>query len=138
MKRIDTLDQLKQERVRLKLQLAELEDQIQDDVRAIKEELKPAHLVATAFGNLLTYKDHGILNEGLNIGIDLLLRRIIFKNSGLIAKFVVPFFAKNFTSNWVADHKADILEWIVKKLQKFKKRDNHQEVYDRTTADTNI
>jgi len=140
MKRIDNLAELRKERARLKLQVMNLEQEIKNDVEKIKHDLKPANIALKAVNNLFHRSDTGLGTAGLNIGIDMLLRNVFLRNAGWIYKMIVPYFVKNVTSNYVADHNINIIDVAKTLFNKWRNRNkgsNHSPLYDKATADIN-
>lgn len=137
MKKIESLAELKKERVRLKLQQQALEEYIQKDIQDLKTSLEPANLIMNQVKKAFVHKEDGVMTSTVDAGIDLILRKFLLRNSGLVAKLVIPFFVKNLTSNYVSNHKSDITSWIGNKIAGFFSGNGKASHYDRSTADIN-
>ncbi len=135
MKRIDTLEQLKVEKKRLRIHAETLEDNIQKDWENIKESMKPLNLVINGFDKSVTSDKHNLFGETMNIGIDTILRKIILRNQGLLIKLIVPYLVKNFTGNYLKDHRKDVVNWFRNKISSVFSKNGKDPYYDKSTAD---
>ena len=63
-----------------------------------------------------------LLNLGSEIAINTVVRRFILSKAGWIAKAVVPFFLKNYSSHFLADQKD---KWIEKLKDWISSRNGH-------------
>lgn len=114
MRTINSLAELRQERQRLYMHKAFLETEIKSDFHAIKEKFKPL--------NLLASKDNSVLSNSVGSVADLLIKNVVLKNSGFLARLVLPYLAKNITSNVVEGNKPQIASWIDGLISKFTHR----------------
>lgn len=112
-RKIRSYEDLEEEERLLEELLKTQKELIRLDIEVLKDQLKPAK-VALQFFNKITTKDKSnfLLNEGANKMIDLVLNRFILARSGWITKFLVPIFLKNYSSHFIADNKANIVEKI--------------------------
>jgi len=117
-KQITSYKELLQEKARLKALMAEQELQIKDDWRLLKEELKPAALVATTIRNLFTRKHGtGVGQLGVNLLADGLIKKVLLANTGWLTRWLIPFFIKNFAS-----HMTDEPKSLLRKIKAFFKK----------------
>ena len=137
MRRIDSLQQLKEEKRKLRLRAETLEGNIKNDWSNMKQSLAPANLVFKAFNNSITGVKPNLLNETMNVGIDIILRRLILRNRGLLVKLIVPYLVKNFTGNYIKTHRTDIFSWLRTKLGGLFSKNGQDKLYDQSTADVN-
>ena len=137
MKRIDNLEQLKAEKKRLKLRAQTLEGNIRNDWETVKYKLAPVNLVINSFSKSLSRDKQNFVGETLNIGIDLLLRKVLLRNRGILVKWIVPYLVKNLTGNYIKDHRVDVMSWLRNKLGSVFKKNGHDKYYDQSTADIN-
>lgn len=114
---IKTYDDLLLEEKRLSAEMASYKILLKNDVAGIKAELNPITWARKKFKAIFTRNNNGpLLNIGLNIGIDLLLRRILLVRMGWLMRVVVPFIVKNYVSHLVtAEHR----KATTKKMGKF-------------------
>ena len=106
MTKIDIYRDLLTERQRLKLLLEERKIIIKEDAACIRETLKPATKVLTMMGKLTSRdRTNPLLNFGLDLGIDLVAKKLILGHAGWISKLIVPFVLKNLGSNILTENK---------------------------------
>jgi hypothetical protein len=121
MNPIKNLKDLKAERIRLQIQLAEQEARLKMDVQMLKEQLQPLNVAKETVGNLLINKDRGLINTSLRKTIDVVLRKGLLRNFPWVLRFAIVFLVKNYLSNKLSEKKPDILEtiqnWIAEKME---------------------
>src|SRR5688572_18191503 len=101
-KMIATYKDLVQEERRLKQHLTLQKAALQDHYHALSEKFAPVETIAGIVKNVTTPSTRNpIVNTGLNLAIDLLLRGFYSSKAGWISKLVVPFVLKNVSSNLV-------------------------------------
>ncbi|MBC7722637.1 MAG: hypothetical protein H7068_11475 [Pedobacter sp.] len=106
MIKINTYQDLLTEKQRLKLLLEERKITLKEDVAIIRETLKPATEALTIIGKLTSRdKTNPLINFGLDLGIDLIVKKLILGRAGWISKLIVPFILKNLGSNVLAENK---------------------------------
>ena len=116
-KRIKTYEDLEQEKMRLMEVLRGQEELIKVDVAGVKEGLKPFGKAADMVKKMATRDNTApVINFGLEMGIDLLVRKLILARAGWFAKIVVPFLVKNYSSHIIGEEKREAL---MKKLKNF-------------------
>ncbi|WP_207512082.1 hypothetical protein [Longitalea luteola] len=99
---INSYKELLRERARLNALLAEQELLIKEDWRLIKEDLKPAALVATTARRLFTRRGGMTVAQlGINIFADGIVKKVLLGKSGWITRWLIPFFIKNYASHLV-------------------------------------
>lgn len=116
-KRIRTYEDLEEEKLRLLSLLKTQESTIRTDIAGLKENLKPLGTAMDTI-NKMTTRDNRVpvLNLGLEMGIDLLIRKVLLARAGWFTKIIVPFVVKNYTSHILGEEKR---EFIIKKLKSF-------------------
>ncbi|MEP7258127.1 MAG: hypothetical protein ABI687_07065 [Flavitalea sp.] len=109
-KMIKTYDDLLAEKERLKRQLDLDKKMIVVQWEGLKSELAPLKS-AYGFVQKLTKSDKSnpLLNAGLGIASDLLLRRFIFARAGWLIKLAAPLLAKNYSSHFLAEQGSSFL-----------------------------
>ena len=114
-KQITSYKELLQEKARLKVLMAEQELQIKEDWRLLKEELKPATVVASTIRNLFT-RAHGsgVAQFGVNLLADGLIKKVLLANTGWLTRWLIPFFIKNYAS-----HMTDEPKSLLSKIKSF-------------------
>lgn len=120
--KLETLDDVRAERARLKNQLELSRVKMHNNLTAIKTEFNPARQAVGALSDLLTTPKKGLLNVGVGIGVDLILRRGLLARAGWLPRLVVPFIARNIATNLILKNRTSLLEnaliWVKKKTEK--------------------
>ena len=90
---------------------------IRKDIADIREELKS---IKTVLGFLNRFTSREKNNPLVNVGVDLIgdviLRNILFARSGFITKHVAPYLLKNFSSNFISKAGINILQRLTEKF----------------------
>ena len=94
MSNIHNIDDLRIEIARLKTISKQQEQLLRSDMLQIKEDLKPANLVANAFSSLTGIKldRKTLLKDGLAVGLSMLLHRFVFKTERKIESKLAAYF----------------------------------------------
>ncbi len=125
-KRIKTYEDLEQEKMRLMTVLKSQEELIKIDVAGVKEGLKPFGKAADMVKKMATRDNTApVMNFGLEMGIDLLVRKLILARAGWFAKIVVPFLVKNYSSHIIGEEKREALMKKVKNFLRKLRPDPH-------------
>lgn len=115
MSKIRTYQDLLQEEQRLKEQLKRQETLVRQDLMAFKENLEPVKKVYDQVHKIFTRDNRvPVFNIGLEMGIDILLRRFILRRAGWFARIFVPYIMKNYASHIIGEEKRKA---IIKKVQ---------------------
>ena len=114
---IRTYDDLLREEKHLEELLQAQKELLIYDFNQLKEELRPATTALTFFSRIVTRdKNNLLVNGGVNEIIDLVVRKLLLSRAGWLTKLSVPFFIKNYSSHFIADHKDQLVEklfsWI--------------------------
>jgi len=121
MRRINTLAELRFEQRALRSKALNLEAEIKQDLHAIKEMFAPLKMITNGAESVLVSKDNGLLGNSAGFVADFLARNVLFKNSGLLTKLIVPYLAKNFAGTVVDNNKSAIVGWVGGLISKFGK-----------------
>jgi hypothetical protein len=112
---ITTYEELLQEKKRLKLLLEERKILVQTEFEEIKVKLKPVTSIIETVEKMTTKdKSNPLLNMGIDVGVNLILKKLLLRNAGFIVKLLVPLLAKNYLS-----HEVEEPNNIFSKLGKF-------------------
>ncbi|HEY0059569.1 MAG TPA: hypothetical protein VGB56_10550 [Flavisolibacter sp.] len=99
-KRIKTYEDLVEEQQRLVSLLKTQESFIKVDIAGVREGLQPFGRAMTVVNKMATRDNTApVLNFGMEMGIDLLIRRVLLARAGWFTKIVVPFLIKNYSSH---------------------------------------
>jgi hypothetical protein len=101
---IRSYDDLLEEKKRLEQLLIVNKEQISTDWIEMKKEFEPVNNIFSFIGKFTRRdKSNPLLNIGLNVAGDLVLRRVVLARFGWATRTIVPFLVKNFSSNVLAD-----------------------------------
>ena len=106
MSRIKTYEDLEAEERRLQALLYSHKENIKDSFDAVKRGLNPFRQAADTARRLFTRdKSNPMMKFGLDLGVDVLVRRFLLAKAGWFTKIVVPFFIKNYSTHFVTQYK---------------------------------
>jgi hypothetical protein len=115
MSKIRTYNDLLQEEQRLLQVLKGQENLIRQDIVSLKENLEPAKKVYDQVHKIFTRDNRvPIFNVGLEMSIDILLRRFLLARAGWFAKTFIPYIVKNYSSHIIGEEKRKA---IIKKIE---------------------
>lgn len=110
MSRIKKYEDLEAEKLRLMALLKNQEELIRTDMAGVREGLKPFNNAISVVNKMATRDNTGpVLNFGLEMGIDLLIRRVLLGKAGWFAKIVVPYVIKNYSSHIIGEEQREAL-----------------------------
>jgi hypothetical protein len=111
-RKIRSYDDLVKEKQRLELLLQAQKEVIYYDIQEIKEELQPVKKVLEFIKKITTKdKTNLLLTLGSDIAINAIVKRFLLQKAGWVARNVVPFFMKNYSSHFLSEQKE---KWIEK------------------------
>ena len=107
--KIKTYKDLVEEKERLQALLLVQKARIRDDFHVLKQEVKPA-ISAIAFLGKFTSRDKSspLLTGFTNMVIDIVLKKLVLARAGWLPKLILPLFAKNASSHYIADNQNKI------------------------------
>src|SRR5690348_15753643 len=106
MNKIRTYQDLLQEEERLQQQLKAQEVLIRQDLAGFRENLEPVRKLFNTAQKIFTRDNRvPVFNIGLELAIDILLRRFILRRAGWFARSIVPYLVKNFSSHVIGEEK---------------------------------
>lgn len=115
MSKIKNYKDLLAEEQRLQQVLKSQETLIRQDLMSLKENLEPIKKVYDQVHKVFTRDNRvPVFNVGLELGIDMLLRRFILARAGWFAKTFVPYIVKNYASHIIGEEKRKA---IIKKIE---------------------
>lgn len=104
MNKIQTYDDLIEEKKRLEQLLIVQKEQISANWIEMKKEFQPVNNIISFFSKLTTRdKTNPLVNMGIDVAGDLVLRKIILAKTGWATRLVIPFLLKNYSSNVFAE-----------------------------------
>jgi hypothetical protein len=115
MSKFRTYNDLLQEEQRLQQVLKSQENLIREDLMSMKENLEPIKKVYDQVHKVFTRDNRvPVFNVGLEMGIDILLRRFLLARAGWFTKTFVPYIVKNYASHIIGEEKRKA---IIKKIE---------------------
>jgi hypothetical protein len=118
-KKINTYEELLEEKERLQELLKAQRELVRHDIAELKLQLKPAADAASFIGKIFTRDNSNpILNLGINSVIDLLVKNVLLSKAGWVGRRIIPFLLKNYSSHIIDDN----IEGIKTKVSSFLKK----------------
>ena len=117
----DLLDQKKE----LETSLDISRELMRIDVAELHQEWKPIHKFLSGFGKLTSKGASPLLSMGLEIAADVLIRNTLLARTGWLAKFVVPFVLKNFSTHVLNKNGTSIFKKLADRLGKHPSNGRH-------------
>ena len=136
-RKIKNIKDLRAEKTRLKLELSVAEEALREDLKWVREELRPVRiaggLLNKAFGN----KQHGLIKDGVKITVDTLVKDLLLAKSGWVTRLVVPWLVKNLSSNYLAEKSPEIFGILRNLIKKARKTTGNHDPghFDKSTVD---
>ena len=119
---LQSVDELRAERSRLKNQLELSKVHMRSEISAIKTELNPARQAVGAITDLFTTPKKGLLSMGVGLGVDVIIKRGLLGRAGWLPRLIVPFVVRTVTSNLIQRNRASLVEkaliWVKKATDK--------------------
>ena len=137
--KIESYEQLRKAKALSKQRVKMLEQEINNDVQEIKHDLNPVNLVGNTLRNMLSSEKHGLVTESLNIGVNAIVKGLLFRNTNIITKTLVAYAAKNLANNMVMKNSDNILDWLQSNLKRIKSKHKHNgQYFDESTANVDL
>ena len=110
-KKISSYKELLEEKARLEELLGVQREAIKSNYVLLKDELRPisrgVYNITAVLGKIgRRPKGNPLLNLGLDIGTELLLKRYLLVKAGWLTRTVVPFIVRNYSAKFFADKDA--------------------------------
>ncbi len=114
-RKINSYEDLEKERERLMQKLRSHEELIKVDMAGVREGLKPFGKAMETVNKMATRDNTApIFNFGMEMGIDLFVRKFLLARAGWLTKIVIPFLVKNYSSHFIGEEKREALMKKVK------------------------
>ncbi len=113
--KIENIEQLKVEKLRLENDILIAKAKLTEDIKMLQAEIQPVRQMVDVSKNLFveSNRNNSLVNIGLDLGVDMLLRNTLLRSSSWLVRLAVPFFAKNLLSNYVAKNKDEMVNQSV-------------------------
>jgi len=139
MTKIESYQQLRAAKALCKQRIKNLEHEIKSDFEELKHDLNPANLVGNTVRNMLTSEKHGLVSESLNIGVNAIVKGLLFRNTNFITKTLIAYAAKNLANNMVMKNSDNILDWLQSNLKRLKSKHKHNgQYFDESTVNVDL
>jgi hypothetical protein len=116
-KQFKSYKELIDEKQQLEVLVKAQRELIRADVIQLKSEIKP---ILDFLGNLKKFttrdKTEILVNIGADLAVNTLIKQVLLARSGWLTRIIIPYFMKNFTSNFFVEQKDKWLsklgEWL--------------------------
>jgi hypothetical protein len=116
-KRIQTYDDLIEEKKRLETLLESKKLEISEDWKGVKQNLTPVTNVFGFIGKFTRrHPSNPLVNFGLDMAGDVFLKRFILRRADWVTRLLLPVFIKNYSSNVLGEAKGNNLFTKVRKI----------------------
>src|SRR5215210_686555 len=106
MSSIKTYEDLEAEEKKLQALLYSHKANIMDSFSAVKEGLNPFKQAMDTAKKLFSRdKSNPMMKFGVDLGVDVLIRKYLLAKSGWFTKVIVPFFIRNYSSYFLNQYK---------------------------------
>jgi hypothetical protein len=137
-KKIQSYNDLVEEKERLETLLNVQRQQIRNNWVEVKHELKPIQNTFDFLGKFTRRdKSNPLLNFGIDVAGDVLLKRILLARADWVTKLFLPVFLKNFSSN-VLGKKGTLFQKIKSWWSKDKHPDPEEQFTERDLSEPEI
>lgn len=134
-KKIQTYDDLQEEKKRLENLLALHKNEINGNWDEVKLSLAPLNNTFSFIGKITKRdKSNPLLNIGIGFAGDLLIKRFLLAKAGFVARLVLPFVVKNYSSHVLNQNNKGILGKIKNIFSKKSQHNGHTDI-DLTTSE---
>lgn len=134
MSSIRNYEDLEAEEKRLQALLYSHKENIKDSFTNVKKGLNPFRNIINTVTKLF-HRDRSnpITKIGVDLGLDVLLRKFVLAKAGWFTRLVVPFFIKNYSTHFVKEYKrSKLLQRIRSIFKPPKQRVNEEDMNDVT------
>jgi hypothetical protein len=130
-KRIETYEDLIEEKKRLEILLESKKLEITEDWKGVKQNLTPVTNIFSFLGKFThRHRSNPLVNFGIDMAGDVVLKKFILRRADWVTRLLLPVFIKNYSSNVLGDTKGNNLFSKIRKI--FKK--DHQYHFDQGQA----
>jgi len=137
--KIETYEQLKEQRLLTRIRIKQLEEQIKNDFMVIRNDLTPWNIASKTMRKMLHSEKHGLVGESLGMTVDVLVSKLFFRKTNFITKALIAMVAKNYVNNMVTKKSEVILDRLHSLIETVKtKRHQHTPHYDESTVDVDL
>ena len=114
MTTIRTYNDLLRRKEEIDLLLQVRKELVITDLRHLQAEARAASSALAFVGKLVTKnKKNFLVNLGIDKALDFVLRKVVLSRAGWLTRLAVTYFAKNFSSHFIDEHKEQFVDKIV-------------------------
>ena len=124
--KIESLEDVRAERVRLKNQIELSRTHLKHEFGLIKRELNPIHQALGVVTDAFTTPRKGLLSLGVGLGVDTVLKNVVLARAGWLPRLVVPFLVRNVATNYISKNKISVVEGMLGWVKKATQRKSHK------------
>jgi hypothetical protein len=118
-KKITTYEDLEEEKLRLLSLMKTQEAVIRTDLAIVRQNLQPLNKAWETMNKFATRDNTApVINFGLEMGVDLFIRRFVLARAGWFTKIIIPFLVKNYSSHIIGEEKRELIINKIKGLFK--------------------
>lgn len=108
---IKNLEDLRAEKLRLKVDIAACKLQLKKDFDILEERLKPANIISEIFKHVIKpYNSGGILGDSLTSGIGSIANKLVLNHAPFPLRIVLNYALKNLTGNYLQEKGPELIE----------------------------
>ena len=111
--KIESLEDVRAERVRLKNQIELSRTHLRHEFGLIKRELSPINQALGVVTDAFTTPRKGLLSLGVGLGVDTVLKKVVLARAGWLPRLVVPFLVRNVATNYISKNKTSVVEGML-------------------------
>jgi hypothetical protein len=112
MIKISSLKELNEEKQRITQRINDLETLIEADMDVIRKDLSVWRVAGNTVKSFLITEENGMMGESVGIAVDTVIKKLLFRRSNWIVKFMLSFLIKNFARNYLSKNAENIFEKI--------------------------
>ncbi len=114
---IKSYDDLLQEQERLRKQLQVQKTELNGRIREVKEKLAPVGTIISAIGGISAFgAKHPVIKSGIGLAVDMLVKKRLFKKSGLVTGILGSFLLRNVATKVAAGAAGVLISTLIKKF----------------------
>jgi hypothetical protein len=114
-KKIETLKDLQEEKKLVRKRLADIEQDILDDVESFRGDVESWRNAGNAVKSLFVANKESMLGASAGVAVETILKKLLLRKTNFVTKFIISFLLKNVARNLVAK-KSDVIVDKVKKM----------------------
>ena len=82
------------------------------DFDGFQDSIRPLQVATNVLSKFVVSKDKDMISTGIETALSFVLRNVVLSRAGWLTKMVVPYVAKKYAVNKLADNKADLVHMM--------------------------